>query len=127
MNGYFHQTQMLCMSCLMLCSVMLSACGKNTAPKAEKYATLEEATTALNSESAKIDLYIVELGQAKTEAEKKKIACDQIPQQYDAMLAIIDANQHLISVTEQKMQAQFKHMALAQKARFTDSLWCKSA
>lgn len=126
MNSYFHQTQMLCMSCLMLCSVMLSACEKNTAPKAEKYATLEEATAALNSESAKIDLYIVELGQAKTEAEKKKIACDYIPQQYDSMLAIIDANQHLISAAEQKMQAQFKHMALAQKARFTDSLWCKS-
>ncbi len=125
MNGYFHKTHILGMATLMATMLMLSACGKQADVKAQKYDSLEEATAALNAESEKIDVYIAELGQAQTEAEKKKIACDKIPKQYDLILAIVEANQHLIAGDEQKLQTQFKHMALEQKARFTGSLWCK--
>ena len=125
MNWSLSPIQNTAAVCLLGCAVLLSACTSNKAPEAKKYQTLEEATTALNTESNKIDLYIAELGQAKTEADKKHIACEKIPQQYDLMLAIVEANQHLMTGEDQKVQAQFKQMALEQKARFTRSLWCK--
>ena len=110
---------------VLIATVILGACTETSHVKVEKYNTLQEATTALNLENEKIDLYIAELGQAKTDAEKKHLACEKIPQQYDLMLAIVEANQHLMTGEDQKVQAQFKQMALEQKARFSGSLWCK--
>lgn len=110
---------------VLMATFLLGACTETSHLKVEKYNTLQEATTALNLENEKIDLYIAELGQAKTDTEKKHLACDKIPKQYDYVLALVDANQHLITDDDQTVQAQFKQMALEQKARFTSSLWCK--
>ena len=127
MKWQLHLNPTLGMMGLLMCSVFLSACTPNHTPKAQKYDSLEQATLALNTESEKIDLYIAKLGQAKTEAEKKQLACEKIPQQFDLVLAIVENNQHLMSAEDLKVQAQFKHMAEQQKARFTSSLWCKGA
>ncbi|MGE8541481.1 MAG: hypothetical protein ACN6NX_09270 [Acinetobacter sp.] len=106
----------------------LTACEKEPAAKshAAKYSTVEQASKALTAESEKIDLLVQQLGQAKTQAEEKKLSCEQIPQQYDQMLAIMDANQHLMSASDLKVQAQFKQLAVQQKQRFQSNLLCKT-
>ncbi|CAM4158386.1 hypothetical protein [Acinetobacter pragensis] len=106
----------------------LTACSK--APdgqkvRAEKYATVPEATKALDAESGKIDQLIVQLGQAASEAEQKKLSCEQIPAHYARMLAILEANQHLMTASDQKIQQDFKQLTLEQKRNFESSPLCK--
>ncbi|WP_180058354.1 hypothetical protein [Acinetobacter sp. YH12227] len=55
---------------VLMATFLLGACTETSHLKVEKYNTLQEATTALNLENEKIDLYIAELGQAKTDTEK---------------------------------------------------------
>lgn len=107
----------------------LTACSK--APdaqkaQAEKYPTVAEATKALNAESETIDRLIVQLGQASSEADEKKLSCVQIPEHYARMLAIIEANQHLMTASDQKIQQDFKMLALEQKRQFESNRLCKS-
>ena len=113
-------------SILMLCA--LTACEKEPAVKAhaEKYSTVEQASKALTAESEKIDSLVRQLGQAKTQADEKKLSCEQIPQHYDQMLAIMDANQHLMTDSDLKVQQQFRQLAEQQKLRFQSNLLCKT-
>jgi hypothetical protein len=105
----------------------LTACQQKPDVQAKKYATVAEASKALDAESEIIDRLIVQLGQAKDPAEEKKLSCEQIPAHYAQMLAIMEANQHLMSDADQNVQQQFKQLAEQQKIRFESNLLCKSA
>lgn len=112
---------------LMTASVFfsLTGCTKAPPPQAEKYKTVQDASKALNETSEEIDRLIVQLGKAPSDQAQKKLSCEQIPQQYDRMLAIIEANQYLMTEADKKVQADFKQLALQQKQRFQSNLLCK--
>lgn len=120
-----NQTIKLTLLMMVSVFVSLTGCSKAPFPQAEKYKTVQEASKALNKTGEEIDQLIVQLGQATSDQAQKKLSCEQIPQQYDHMLAIIDANQHLMTEADKKVQADFKQLAIQQKQRFQSNLLCK--
>lgn len=111
---------------VLLAALLLAGCSR--APQAEgpKYASAAEAAQALNAENAAIDRLIGQLAKADSDAERKKLSCVQIPQQYDRMLGVLDANQQLMTEADRKVQDAFRQLALQQKARFAGNLLCRS-
>ncbi len=105
---------------------MLAGCSKAPQAEGRKYASVAEASQVLNAENAKIDRLIGQLAKAASDAERKKLSCVQIPQQYDRMLGVLEANQQLMTEADRKVQDAFRQLALQQKARFAGNLLCRS-
>lgn len=111
---------------VLLAALLLAGCSKAPQAEGRKYASAAEAAQALNAENAAIDRLIGQLAKADSDAERKKLSCVQIPQQYDRMLGVLEANQQLMTEADRKVQDAFRQLALQQKARFAGNLLCRS-
>ena len=111
--------------CSLTClSFLMLGCSNDHVEPAKSYATLAEAQAAINFENEKIDDLIAQIRYVQSDRDKKTLMCERIPQQYDKVTALMDANQHLMTASDQLREAEMRRMITDQKAKFLNSRYC---
>ena len=105
---------------------MLTACSpsKNN-EQAQIYDTAEQAEKAIAEESAKIDQLIAQIREVKSEAERKKLMCVQIPAQYEQLTQSLKANQHLMKIKDDQVIKKMHSILREQQEKFLNAAICQ--
>ena len=91
-----------------------------------KFERLEDVVKAIEQENLKIDELLGQLKQKKLDHEHKKmIICIQIPEHYDQVERLIDANQHLVTESDRIIESDFRALMTEQRDQFRKHSWCK--
>jgi outer membrane murein-binding lipoprotein Lpp len=108
----------------VLCLLFLSGCSSNEPEKEKSYDTLAEAEAAITFETRKIDELMTQIQYLQSDKEKKTLVCEVIPKQYDKVVALMDANTHLMTASDLAIEADFRRLLAQEKAKFLNHKIC---